>query len=278
MRLITRAVRVHGVDGRFYVGVLRDLCCFDVYRAPRVFCGCSVCAAVHRAAAPAHQYAFRAIRAGSFRGGDVSRGRISPASRRNLLAAPRVSRDFGRWFCGGGGLEDGAGEAPGAAAPEGPELFQTRRFCEPQRETLEFEGVGALMRRHRQDGGQLLRERPYACAGGGATHFLQILGGALLLRAVSRARCNETRPKVQGGESALQEAYAPARSYRGIIFGPEGTDSPAMRTATRGPLIFSSALSSQLYYSAFAGPTTNAGLLAAGASISYASFIRFAAA
>ena len=155
------------------------------------------------------------------------------ASRRNLAFVTRVSRDFGRWFCGGGGLEDSAGEAPGVGASEGPEQFQTRCFYEPQRQTFELEGVRPFMGGHRQDGGELLRERPYARAGGRATHFLQILGGALLLRAVSRARCNETRPNVQGGESALQEAYAPARSYRGIILGPEGTASPAMRTATR---------------------------------------------
>ena len=92
------------------------------------------------------------------------------ASRRNLGLVTRVSRDFGRWWRGGGVLEDGAGEAPGGDAPEGPEQFQTRCFYEPQRETLEFKGVGALMRRHRQDGGELLRERPYARAGGGATH------------------------------------------------------------------------------------------------------------
>ena len=133
---------------------------------------------------------------------------------------PRVSRGLGRRWRGGGVLEDGAGEAPGVGAPEGPEQFQTRRFYEPQRQTFELEGVGPFVRRHRQYGRELLRERADARSGGRATHFLQILGGALLLRAVSRARCNETRPKVQGGESALQEAYAPARSYRGIMFGP----------------------------------------------------------
>ena len=116
------------------------------------------------------------------------------ASRRNLVLVTRVSRGFGRWLCGGGVLEDGTGEAPGAAAPEGPEQFQTRRFCEPQRQTFELEGVGPLVRRHRQDGGELLRERPYACAGGRATHFLQILGGALSGFGV---RCTAERPALR---------------------------------------------------------------------------------
>ena len=104
------------------------------------------------------------------------------ASRRNLAVIFQFLCGLGRRWRRGGVLGDSAGEATGGDALEGPEQFQTRRFCEPQRETLEFKGVGALMRRHRQDGGQLFRERPYACAGGGATHFLQILGGVLLLR------------------------------------------------------------------------------------------------
>ena len=108
------------------------------------------------------------------------------ASRRNLVLVTRVSRGFGRRRRGGGVLEDGAGEARGGAPPEGPAELQTRRFYEPQRQTFELEGVGPFMRSHRKDGCQLLRERPYARSGGRATHFLQILGGALLLRAVSR--------------------------------------------------------------------------------------------
>ena len=92
------------------------------------------------------------------------------ASRRNLALVTRVSRGFGRWFRGGGGLEDGAGEASGGDAPEGPAQFQTRRFCEPQRQTFELEGVGPFMRGHRQYGSELLRERPYARSGGRATH------------------------------------------------------------------------------------------------------------
>ena len=79
----------------------------------------------------------------------------------------------------GGGLEDGAGAATWGRAPEGPEQFQTRCFYEPQRQTLEFEGVGPFVGGHRQYGRELLRERPNGRAGGRATHFLQILGGAL---------------------------------------------------------------------------------------------------
>ena len=102
------------------------------------------------------------------------------ASRRNLAVIFQFLRGFGRRRRGGGGLENSAGEAPGGDAPEGPEQFQTRRFCEPQRETLELKGVGALARRDREHGAELLRERE-ARAGGRATHCLLILGGALLL-------------------------------------------------------------------------------------------------
>ena len=100
------------------------------------------------------------------------------ASRRNLAVIFQFLRGLGRRWRGGDVLEDSAGEAPGGDAPEGPKQFQTRRFCEPQRETLELKGVGALARRDREHGAELLRERE-ARAGGSATHFLLILLGAL---------------------------------------------------------------------------------------------------
>ena len=154
--LVARAVRVHGVDGRFYVGVLRDLCCFDVYQRS-AFCGCRC---VWRFIV-LPLYAFRAIRAGSFRGGDVN----------NLAAfrAPRVSRGFGRRRAAASSRTAQVRRRV-SVRRKAPNNFRQRRFCEPQSETLEFKGVGALMRRHRQYGGELLRERPYARSGGRATH------------------------------------------------------------------------------------------------------------
>ena len=153
------------------------------------------------------------------------------ASRRNLAVIFQFLRGLGRRWRGGGVLEDRAGEAPGGAAPEGPEQFQTRRFCEPQRETLELEGVGPLVRRHRQDGGELLRERADARSGGRATHFLQILGGALFRDGV---RCTVEGPALDLKHKRCQGRYAQARSYRGIILSPPTPRVPAMRTAFGG--------------------------------------------
>ena len=139
------------------------------------------------------------------------------ASRRNLGLVTRVSRAFGRRWRGGGVLEDRAGEAPGGAAPEGPAQFQTRRFCEPQRQTFELEGVGPFVGGHGQYGRELLRERPNGRAGGRATHFLQILGGALSEVFV---RCTVEGPALDLKHKRCQDRYAQARSYRGIILGP----------------------------------------------------------
>ena len=156
MSLISRTVRVHGVDGRFYVGVLCDLCCFDVHRAPRVFCGCSVCVAVHRAAARAHQYAFRAIRAGGI------------AAVTSVAAESRPHRDGISWprraFCAvwaGGGA---------AAAASRTKTVRTRAPCEPKRQALELKRVRTLARRDGQHGAQLRGQRGHRRAGGDTAH------------------------------------------------------------------------------------------------------------
>ena len=107
---------------------------------------------------------------------------------------------------------------------------RTRARYKPKRQALELKGVRALARRDGQHGAQLRGQRGHAGTGGDAAHrssWLVAIAVASIGVQADSSRNVWSRPLMHGStsklataEPALVACYAPARSYRGIIFGP----------------------------------------------------------